>query len=148
MRKILFALAACMSAALPGATLADTVFVGGGPGYEEIQTTFHGQPVTLVQMVASYHEMDLPPHHVQVIGLEEFFFVLKEKPDYQAKTCEKWITQVQGDEAAWTQNDTMYPYLELDIAAKAKVMNIDGYNVYRAKDVLCWEAMDFGPPLY
>jgi hypothetical protein len=148
MTKFLLALAACVSTALPGAARADGMFVGGAPAYEEIQSTFHGQPVTLVQMSASYHQMDLQPHHVQVIGLIEFFYVLKEKPDYQARTCEKWITQIQGDEAAWTQDDAMYPYFELDTAAHAKPMTINGLHVYRAKDVLCWEAMDFGPPLY
>jgi hypothetical protein len=99
-------------------------------------------------MTASYHEMDLPPHQVQVIGLVQYFYVLKEKPDYQATTCEKWITQVQNDEAGWTQDDTMFPYIELDIAPRAKATLIESMHVYHAKDVLCWEAMDFGPPLY
>jgi hypothetical protein len=74
--------------------------------------------------------------------------VEKEKPDYQAKTCEKWITQIQDNKAAWTKDDAMYPYFELDIAANAKAMTINGLRVYRARGVLCWEAMDFRPPLF
>jgi hypothetical protein len=47
MRKILLVLAVCLSAALPGAALADIVFVGGGPVYQEIQAEFDGRQLPL-----------------------------------------------------------------------------------------------------
>jgi len=148
MRKFLLMLAAALGAGLPAAACADGVFVGGAPAYQEIESTYRGKPVTLVQMAASYHEMDLPPHHVQIIGFIEYFYVLKEKPDYEADRCEQWVTQVLSDEAGWSQDNSMYPYFEIDIAAHAKRIKIGGDDVYRARDVLCWEAMDLGPPRY
>jgi len=146
--RLMPVLAVVLGVALPHAVLADSVFAGGAPGWSQWQGTINGKPVTIVQMWADYHEMDLPPGHTQPIGLIEYVNVALENPTFQARRCEKWIEQVQHDEADWTEDARTYPYLEIDIASHAKFVLVDAEQVYRAKDVLCWEAMDFGPPVY
>jgi hypothetical protein len=147
-KTVLAAFIASLGFAFAQPALADTVFVGGNPGFEVKSVTVDGTRQTVVQMTGYFHQMDLPPHSVQPIGLEEFFFVLKARDPWFADRCEKWITTVHDDEGAWTDRDPTYPYFEIDIAANARPLTINGLRVYREKDVLCWEAMDFGPPLY
>jgi len=124
-----------------------TPFAGGSPAFTEFKAMFQGKPVTIVRITAYFHQMDLPPGSAQPIGLEEFKFFIKDPNGNMAK-CEKWIQKVQADEAAWTKAKPTFPYLEINIAAGAKPVTVGGVTTFRGFDVRCWEAMDFGPPLY
>lgn len=146
MRTAMVALAALF---LPAVAQAQnfTAFVGGSPAFTESSAIFQGKPVTVVRITAYYHQMDLPPGSVQPIGLEEFKFFIKDPNGNMAK-CEKWVRKVQADEAAWSKGKSTFPYLEIDLAEGAKPVVVNGLATYRGGDVRCWEAMDFGPPLY
>ncbi|MGH6878644.1 MAG: hypothetical protein ACREHV_14880 [Rhizomicrobium sp.] len=135
------------SAQFGGDWVGPLVFTGADPAFQEMPAPIEGQRV-IVQINAYFHQMDLAPHRTQPIGLVEYFNVEKGTHDYQAEMCEKWTTKVHDDEADWTEGQTVFPYLEIDIAKHAKPFMLNGVQVYRARDVLCWEAMDFGPPLY
>jgi len=148
MTKHLCAFALSAGLVVSGSALADTVFVGGNPSFGEFQTKIDGRAFTVVKMAGFYHEMNLPPNSAQPIGLEEFFFVVKSVPKWNDDRCEKWIGKVHADEGAWTTDSATYPYWEIDIAANAKPLTVDGLRAYWDKDVSCWETMDFGPPLY
>jgi hypothetical protein len=122
-------------------------FVGGSPSFSESRATFEGKPVTIVRIIAYYHQMNLPPRHAQPIGLGESRFFIKDPYGNMAR-CEKWIRKVQADEAAWTKAKPTFPYLEINIAENTKPVTIRGMAVYRGVNVRCWETMDFGSPLY
>ena len=122
-------------------------FTGGSPAFSEYKAMFQGKPVTIVQIRAYYHQMDLPPGSAQPIGLEEFKSFIKD-PNGNMAHCEKWVQKVQADEAAWNKSKPTFPYLEINIAEGAKPVVVNGVTTYRGFDVRCWEAMDFGPPLY
>ncbi len=130
-----------------GSTLNFTPFTAGGPAYQESKAMLNGQPVTIVRITAYYHQMDLPPRSAQPIGLEYFKFFIKD-PSGNMAHCEKWIDRIQADEAAWTKQKPTFPYLEIDMAQGAKPVVVNGMSTFRGADVHCWEAMDFGPPLY
>jgi hypothetical protein len=124
-----------------------TPFAGGSPAYTESKGTLNGQLVTIVRITAYYHQMDLPPHSAQPIGLEYFKYFIKD-PNGNMVHCENWIKRIQADEAAWTKQKPTFPYLEINIAEGAKPVTVNGVTTFRGFDVRCWEAMDFGPPLY
>jgi len=134
--------------AIPVSAMAQTTFVGGGPAYQEMTVNIEGTPRTVVQLTGYFHQMDLAPHHAQPIGLGEAFYVVKDEKPWNASHCETWIKQIQGDELAWNEKKTMFPYWEIQIAADAKPYYVDGMPVWHDRDVSCWEAMDFGPPLF
>ncbi|HEX4505527.1 MAG TPA: hypothetical protein VH722_07330 [Alphaproteobacteria bacterium] len=89
MTKLLWALVALSSSAAAHAQ-DFSPFVGGGPAFREFKAMVEGRQVTVVQITAYFHQMNLPPRSVQPIGLEEFRFFIK---DAQGNTdrCEKWI---------------------------------------------------------
>ncbi len=122
-------------------------FAGGSPAFTEAKAMFEGKPVTIVRITAYFHQMDLPAGSVQPIGLEEFKFFIKD-PNGNMARCEKWVTKVRADEAAWSKTKPTFPYLEINIAQGAKPVTVNGLAAYRGFDVRCWEAMDFGPPLF
>ena len=122
-------------------------FVGGSPAFKEFKALFEGKWVTVVQITAYFHQMNLPPHSAQPIGLEEFRFFVKDAKGNMAR-CEKWIQKVQADEAAWSKAKPTFPYLEINLADGAKPLTVRGTTAYRGFDARCWETMDFGPPLY
>jgi len=124
-----------------------TPFAGGAPAYKEQSAMMLGNRVTIVRITSYFHQMDLPPHSAQPIGLEYFMYFLKDTAGNMAH-CEKWIDKVQADEAAWTKQKPTFPYLEINTAKGAKPFELQGHIVYHGKDIRCWEAMDFGPPLY
>ena len=124
-----------------------TPFVGGSPAFVESKAMFQGKPVTIVRITAYFHQMDLPPGSAQPIGLEEFKFFIKD-PNGNMARCEKWVQKVQADEAAWSKAKPTFPYLEIVIAEGARPITVNGVTTFRGFDVRCWEAMDFGPPLY
>ena len=103
--------------------------------------------MTLVRITYEYHEMDLPPGSVQPIGLIFIRYFIKDAAGNMAH-CEKWIKRVQADEAAWTRQKPTFPYFELNVATNAKPLKWKGMDVYSGADVRCWEAMDFGQPLF
>src|ERR1700761_8778657 len=105
-------------------------FVGGSPAFKESKAMFEGKPVTLVQITAYFHQMNLPPRSVQPIGLEEFRFFIKDVKGNMAR-CEKWIQKVQADEAAWSKSKPTFPYLEINVADGAKPVTVRGMTVYR-----------------
>lgn len=125
-----------------------TPFTGGGPLASEFGAKLNGKPVTIVQLSAYYHQMDLPKGSVQPIGLELFFFVIKSAKPGNAAHCEQWVAQVQADEAAWTKQSPTFPYLEINHAKDARPVLINGLQAYQDADVECWEARDLGPPLF
>jgi len=141
--------AACVAALLPALAHAQDFapFAGGSPAFTESKAMFEGKPVTIVRITAYFHQMNLPPHSAQPIGLEEFKFFIKD-PNGNMARCEKWVQKVQADEAAWSKAKPTFPYLEINIAEGAKPLTVNGLATYRGFDVRCWEAMDFGPPLY
>ena len=122
-------------------------FVGGSPAFREFNAMVDGKPVTVVQITAYFHQMNLPPHSAQPIGLEEFRFFIKDAKGNMAR-CEKWIQKVQADEAAWSKAKPTFPYLEINLADGAKPVTVRGTTAYRGFDARCWETMDFGPPHY
>jgi hypothetical protein len=122
-------------------------FVGGSPAFAESKAMFEGKPVTIVRITAYFHQMNLPPHSAQPIGLEEFRFFIKDAKGNMAR-CEKWIQKIQADEAAWSKAKPTFPYLEINIADGAKPVTVKGVTTYRGFDARCWETMDFGSPLY
>jgi hypothetical protein len=124
-----------------------TPFVGGSPAYKEQQAVLNGKKITLVQVTIYFHQMDLPPGSAQPIGLAFFKYFLKDTSGNMGH-CEQWIKKVQADEGAWTKQKPTFPYLEINTAENAVPLKINGQTVYRGKDVLCWETMDFGPPVY
>jgi hypothetical protein len=134
---------------LPAAARAQDFapFAGGSPAVTESKAMFQGKPVTIVRITAYFHQMDLPPGSALPIGLEEFKFFIKD-PNGNMARCEKWVQKVQADEAAWSKSKPTFPYLEINIAQGAKPVTVNGLATYRGFDVRCWEAMDFGPPLY
>jgi hypothetical protein len=123
-----------------------TPFVGGGPYFVEGTTTINGMKVTLVGITAFLHDMDLPPGSVQEFDGETKLFI-KDVAGNVAH-CEKWIKRIRADEAAWTNKDATYPYIEINVASNAKPLTWRGKQVYRGTDMRCWEVMDFGPPDY
>lgn len=128
-----------------------TVTAGGSPLYREGTVTEQGRPTTLAKISLYFHQMDLPPGSVQPIGLEEFFYILASDKTGNARHCATWVERVRADEAAWTKQDKLFPYLQIAIAPNARpvaIAALNGLTAWRDKDVLCWEAMDFGPPLY
>jgi hypothetical protein len=124
-----------------------TPVVGGSPAYREQPALLNGKKVTLVRVTLYFHQMDLPPGSAQPIGLELFKYFLKDASG-NIGHCEQWIKKVQTDEAAWTKQHQTFPYLEINTAENAVPLKINGRTIYRGEDVLCWEAMDFGPPVY
>ena len=122
-------------------------FVGGNPAFKEFQAKVDGKPVTVVQITAYFHQMNLPPHSAQPIGLEEFRFFIKDAQGNMDR-CEKWIQKVQADEAAWSKAKPTFPYLEINLADNAEPVTIRGTTGYHGYAARCWETMDFGPPLY
>jgi hypothetical protein len=122
-------------------------FVGGSPAVKESKALFEGKWVTIVRITAYYHQMNLPPHSAQPIGLEEFKFFIKDARGNMDR-CEKWIQKVQADEAAWSKAKPTFPYLEINLADGARPVTVKGLTTYRGADARCWETMDFGPPLY
>ena len=148
MRGALAALPLCVFAAKATALPSQNTFVGGAPAYQEWVMDVNGVPRTIVQMSGYFHQMNLPPHHGQPIGLEEFYYVIKDAKPWNAARCETWIRRVDNDEILWQQNQTVYPYWQIQIAGDAKPITVEGYTLWQDRDVTCWEAMDFGPPLY
>ena len=124
-----------------------TPFAGGSPAFAESKAMLNGKPVTIVRITAYFHQMDLPPHSAQPFGLEYFKFFIKD-PNGNMADCERWIKRIQADEAAWSPSKPTFPYLEINIAEGAKPVVVNGMTAFRGFDVRCWEAMDFGPPLY
>ena len=122
-------------------------FAGGSPAFAESKAMLNGKPVTIVRITAYFHQMDLPPGSAQPVGLEYFKFFIKD-PNGNMAHCERWIGRIQADEAAWSKSKPTFPYLEINIAEGAKPVTVNGMQAFRGTDVRCWEAMDFGPPLY
>ncbi|HTJ63213.1 MAG TPA: hypothetical protein VL899_05325 [Alphaproteobacteria bacterium] len=120
---------------------------GGKPTYEELRATVAGKAATLVRVTYEYHEMDLPPGSTQPIGLIPVRYFVKDFAGNMAR-CETWIKRIRADESAWTKQKPTYPYFELNVATNAKPLTWKGMAVYKGTDVRCWEAMDFGPPLF
>ncbi len=120
---------------------------GGNPAFKEVPATVKGKTVTLVRITYEYHEMDLPPGSVQPIGLIPIRYFIKDAAGNMAH-CEKWVKRVQADEAAWTRQKPTFPYFELNVADNANALKWKGMDVFKGTDVRCWEAMDFGPPLF
>jgi hypothetical protein len=120
---------------------------GGNPTSREQSAIVGGKTVTLVRVTYEYHEMDLPPGSAQPIGLIPIRYFIKDSAGNMTH-CEKWIKKVQADEAAWTKQKPTFPYFELNVAENAKALKWKGMDVFKGTDVRCWEAMDFGPPLF
>jgi hypothetical protein len=129
-------------------TQSFTPFDGGAPDAGEIPGTLNGKAVTVLRITADYHQMNLPPHTAQPIGLRNFFYVLKGSPTGHSARCEAYIKKVQKDEAAWTKASPTFPYLEINFAQGAKQVTVNGIGVYREIDIQCWEAFDMGPPVF
>jgi len=120
---------------------------GGNPTYKELPAVVGGKNVTLVRITYEYHEMDLPPGSAQPIGLIPVRYFVKDAAGNMAH-CGEWIKKIQADEAAWTRQKPTFPYFEINIATKATPLKWKGMSVYKGTDVRCWEAMDFGAPLF
>jgi hypothetical protein len=159
------ALAQSATAQVPIATLTDSStgtpinpFTGGAPLVAKVFTAeLNGQTVTIMQVAAYYHHMDLRPGDVQPIGLEAFINIMEpidvvpsvSEPTGHAKRCGAWVQQVNADEFAWTPKSPTFPYLEIDIAPNSKPITLsNGAQVFQDEDVRCWESMDFGPPFF
>jgi hypothetical protein len=147
MMKTSIALLALAVLSLPAHAQDFTPFAGGSPAFTESKAMLDGQLVTVVRITVYFHQMDLPPHSAQPIGLEYFKFFIKD-PNGNMSRCEKWVQKVQADAAAWSPSKPTFPYLEINIADGAKPVVVNGMTAFRGFDVRCWEAMDFGPPLY
>lgn len=129
-----------------------TVFTGAAPFYAELALPVDGTlidtPATVVKVGAWYHQMNLAPGSIQPIGLLVHFYIAKNPATGNASRCEQWVNQVRQDEQAWSASSATFPYLEIDVAPGAKPVTLNGQQIYRDSDVLCWEARDFGPPVY
>jgi hypothetical protein len=145
--KTLFILLALAVMPPPAHAQDFTPFAGGSPAFAESKAMLDGKLVTIVRITVYFHQMDLPPHSVQPIGLEYFKYFVKDSNGNMAR-CENWIKRIQADEAAWTKSKPTFPYLEVNMAEGAKPVVVNGLQAFRGYDVRCWEAMDFGPPLY
>jgi hypothetical protein len=141
------ALLTASASAAAAETANFTPQTGGNPTFTEVPATIAGKSVTLVRITYEYHEMDLPPGSAQPIGLIPIRYYVKDSAGNMAH-CEKWIKKIQADEAAWTKQKPTFPYFELNVASNAKPVKWKGMAVYKGADVRCWEAMDFGPPLF
>jgi hypothetical protein len=133
------------------------IYTGGMPAFSEQHVVPDGRKsmATVLQISAALHQMDLLPGSVQPIGLATLFSIAKENNDGQAARCMRWVERVANGEAAWmaapvTAKPMTFPYLAMTVAAGATpAYTINGgMPVYREADVLCWEAEDFGPPVY
>jgi hypothetical protein len=141
------ALLAASTGASGAATPNFTPATGGNPTFKEESAVVDGKTVTLVRITYEYHEMDLPPGSVQPIGLIFIRYFTKDSAGNMTH-CEKWIKRVQADEAAWTRQKPTFPYFELNVTANARALKWRGMDVFKGTDVRCWEAMDFGQPLF
>ncbi len=147
--RALASMIVCLEIGFVSPALADTIFVGGNPFYQQSTILMpDGEENAIIRIGSYFHQMDLAPHSAQPIGLGRIFNVLRDPGSWYAARCEQWVQKVHDDEAAWTSASKTYPYLVIDIAADAQPVTINGVSAYGAKDVLCWEAFDFGPPLY
>lgn len=107
-----------------------------------------GKAVDVLKVGFYYHRMDLPPHSRQPIGLEEFLFIQMDAASGNADKCMQWFDKVSQDEKSWSHEMSTYPYFEVTIHDGAQAAKSDGVVVFQDQDVHCWEASDFGPPLY
>ena len=146
--------------------LAQNVFIGNedtikSGTFQAVNPDPNGTPLAVTSIGVEWHVMDMDQNPVP-IDLEIHFLLWAGGSPRNLNDCVRWFNRVQARELSldidhlprrWDGNASPWPYLAISIAQGAKQIFTHDLNgnpmwLWDAKDVQCWEVMDWRAPYF